>query len=210
MQELIALSSVLAALTVGVISPGPSFVMVARTAVSSSRSNGLAAALGMGAGGVVFALAALLGLQAVLLLVPSLYLVLKIAGGMYLAYLGFRIWRSATQPLDVADVSSGSGTSPRKSFALGFITQVSNPKTAIVYASVFAAFLPPSPSFRFDCALVTIVFAIEAGWYGIVALALSSEAPRRAYLRYKAHVDRVAGGVMMLLGLKLVLSSHSD
>ena len=208
MQELSALAGVLAALTVGVISPGPSFVMIARTAVASSRSNGLAAALGMGAGGVLFALAALLGLQAVLLAVPSLYLVLKVAGGIYLAYLGFRIWGSAKHALVVEGETSGGGASLPKSLALGFVTQVSNPKTAIVYASVFAAFLPAAPSIGFDVALVTIVFAIEAGWYSIVALALSSERPRRAYLRYKASVDRVAGGVMMLLGLKLVLSSQ--
>ena len=208
MQELSALAGVLAALTVGVISPGPSFVMVARTAVSSSRSNGLAAALGMGAGGVVFALAALLGLQAVLLAVPSLYLVLKLAGGIYLAYLGLRIWSAAKQPLVVTSALSGRSASLPKSLALGFVTQVSNPKTAIVYASVFAAFLPAAPSLGFDVALVTIVFAIEAGWYAVVALALSSERPRRAYLRYKAYVDRMAGGVMMLLGLKLVLSGQ--
>jgi threonine/homoserine/homoserine lactone efflux protein len=208
MQELSALAGVLAALTVGVISPGPSFVMVARTAVSSSRSNGLAAALGMGTGGVLFALGALLGLQAVLLAVPSLYLVFKVAGGIYLAYLGFRIWSSAKQPLVVQGNLSGGSASLPRSLALGFVTQVSNPKTAIVYASVFAAFLPAAPSVGFDFALVTIVFAIESGWYSIVALALSSERPRRAYLRYKASVDRVAGGVMMLLGLKLVFSSH--
>ena len=208
MQELSAMAGILAALSVGVISPGPSFVMVARTAVASSRSNGLAAALGMGAGSVLFALAALLGLHATLLAVPSLYLALKVAGGIYLAWLGFRIWISAKQPFAVPGEPSGRGTSLPGSLGLGFVTQISNPKTAIVYASVFAAFLPAAPSAGFDIALVAIVFAIEAGWYSIVALALSSERPRRAYLRCKAGLDRVAGGVMMLLGLKLVISSH--
>jgi threonine/homoserine/homoserine lactone efflux protein len=208
MQEMSALAGVLAALTVGVISPGPSFVMIARTAVSSSRANGLAAAVGMGSGGALFALAALLGLQAVLLAVPSLYVVLKVAGGIYLAYIGFCIWRGAKQSLVVQNDASARTVPLSKSFALGFVTQISNPKTAIVYASVFAAFLPANTSLGFNLALVTIAFAIEASWYSIVALALSSERPRRAYLRYKAIVDRVAGGVMMVLGLKLVLSSH--
>src|SRR6185369_2321597 len=78
MEDLSALLGVIAALAVGVVSPGPSFVLVARTAVSSSRSDGVAAAIGMGAGGVVFAVAALLGLQGLLLAVPSVYLVLKV------------------------------------------------------------------------------------------------------------------------------------
>ena len=59
------LLAILATLTAGVVSPGPSFLLVARAAVASSRSDGLAAAVGMGAGGVVFAAAALFGLQGV-------------------------------------------------------------------------------------------------------------------------------------------------
>ena len=208
MQELSALLGIVAALTVGVVSPGPSFVMIARTAVSSSRSAGLAAALGMGAGGIVFAMAALLGLQGLLLAVPSLYLALKIAGGLYLAYLGVRIWASSKQPLAIASHASRTDTAKLKSLALGFTTQISNPKTAIVYASVFAAFLPAAQSLGFNLALVALVFAIEAGWYAVVALALSSDRPRGAYLRYKAWVDRAAGGVMVALGSKLVLSAR--
>jgi threonine/homoserine/homoserine lactone efflux protein len=208
MQEVSAIAGVLVALTVGVISPGPSFVMIARTAVSSSRVNGLAAAVGMGSGGALFAWAALLGLQAVLSAVPPLYMVLKVAGGFYLAYIGFRIWSGAKQSLVVQNDASGRTASLPKSFSLGFVTQISNPKTAIVYASVFAAFLPANTSLGFNLALVTIAFAIEASWYSIVALGLSSERPRRAYLRYKALVDRVSGGIMLVLGLKLVLSSH--
>jgi threonine efflux protein len=48
------------------------------------------------------------------------------------------------------------------------------------------------------------VFCIEAGWYAIVALALSAPAPAAAYLRWKARIDRAAGGVMGLLGIKLI------
>jgi threonine efflux protein len=148
MQELATLASIVAALSIGVISPGPSFVMVARVAVASSRIRALATALGMGAGGAIFGAAALLGLQSVLLAVPALYAALKVLGGLYLCYLGFVIFRSAQQPLaPVADSGKGSGR-PLHAFWLGLTTQLSNPKTAIVYASVFAAFLPASFSPR--------------------------------------------------------------
>jgi len=207
MEDLSALLGVITALTVGVVSPGPSFVLVARTAVSSSRADGVAAAIGMGAGGVVFAVAALLGLQGLLLAVPSVYLALKVLGGLYLAYLGIRIWLAARQPLSVVGRIPGQ-TTKLKSLVLGFTTQVSNPKTAIVYASVFAAFMPAAQSFAFDLALVALVFTIEASWYAVVALALSSERPRETYLRHKAWVDRTAGGVMVALGMKLASSAY--
>ena len=91
---------------------------------------------------------------------------------------------------------------------LALTTQVSNPKAAIVYASVFAAFLPAAPSLAFDVAVVVLVFTIETGWYTIVALALSSEGPRGAYLRFKTWIDRIAGGVMVGLGVKLLASAQ--
>lgn len=208
MQELTAIIGIATALAIGAASPGPSFVMVARTAASSTRVSGLCAALGMGIGGLVFAVASLLGLHGLLLAVPSLYGVLKIAGGLYLAYLGVRIWRGAKAPLNGAlPEQQAESVAAVRSLALGLVTQLSNPKTAIVYASVFAAFLPSNASPAFNLAVASLVFFVEAGWYSLVAIALSSAGPRAAYLRFKAWVDRAAGGIMFALGLKLVLST---
>jgi threonine/homoserine/homoserine lactone efflux protein len=213
MNNTLSLLGIAGAMAVGAMSPGPSFVMVARTAVGS-RTDALAAALGMGAGGLVFAVAALAGLQAALLAVPGLYLAIKAFGGAYLVYLGVRIWRGARQPLplaqEVGTSCGGQGTAGGRglrSFLLGLATQVSNPKTAVVYASIFAAFLPHEVPLVLALAVPAVIFCIEAGWYTVVALALSSAAPRAAYLRYKAWIDRAAGGVMGLLGVRLVWSA---
>ena len=210
MQELLSLGAVLGALALGVISPGPSFVMVAKEAVSVSRANGLAAAFGMGFGGTLFALAALGGLQALLLAVPVLYSSLKVLGGLYLCYLGYRIYAGAKQPLATADDRGGNpARSVRTSLWLGLTTQLSNPKTAIVYASVFAAFLPNSLSVHLAATLVAIVFALETSWYSIVATLLSTAAPRRVYVGSKTFIDRAAGIVLLGLGLKLIATAHN-
>ena len=95
MSSIAIFLSIVAALAIGAISPGPSFVLVSRIAVSRSRRAGFAAALGMAVGGVTFAALALLGLNALLMQVSWLYLLLKMAGGLYLIYLGIRIWRGA-------------------------------------------------------------------------------------------------------------------
>ena len=47
-------------------------------------------------------------------------------------------------------------------------------------------------------------FFIDAGWYSLVAVALSAEKPRQVYLKFKTLFDRIAGGVMSILGLKLI------
>jgi threonine/homoserine/homoserine lactone efflux protein len=205
MSSAIVVLSIATAIAVGAMSPGPSFVMVARTAMASTRSDGVAAALGMGMGGAIFSIAALLGLHALFASVPWIYAGMKIAGGLYLVYLGYRIWQGAKAPLMIAENAGRQvcGTL-RRSFLLGLGTQLGNPKTAIVYASIFAALLPRNLPSAFIVVLPALIFCIEAGWYAIVAVMLSAASPRHAYLRYKLWVDRTAGGVMALLGLKLV------
>lgn len=211
MNEIFSLAGIVGVLIVGTVSPGPSFVMIARTAVCAGRVNGLAAAVGMGLGGVVFAVAALVGLQAVLVSVPALYVALKIGGGIYLLYLGVMIWRGAKQPLaaQAAPGDGGGGGGALRSLLLGLGTQLSNPKAAIVYASVFAAFLPNGTALAVGIAITALVFVIETTWYALVAVMLSAAQPRRTYLRCKAWIDRAAGGVMAALGLKLASSAHS-
>lgn len=203
--HLLPLLGIFTAIAIGAMSPGPSFIMVARTAVAASRGAGLAAALGMGLGGASFAGLALLGLIALLAQVPWLYAGLKILGGLYLLYLGAMIWRGARSPLAV-DGAARTAAGLRRALLLGLMTQLSNPKTAVVYAGIFAALLPDAHGLPLWLMLAVPlgIFAIEAGWYAVVALAFSAQRPRAAYLNAKHWVDRLAAGVMGLLGLRLI------
>jgi RhtB (resistance to homoserine/threonine) family protein len=208
-ESVVALAGVLLAVLIGAISPGPSFVVVARISVSQSRRNGIAAAAGMGVGGATFAVLALLGLKAAFSAMPWLYVALKVVGGMYLLYIGIAIWRGANQPLSVQEAGSQQQDSWWRVFSTALITQLSNPKTAVFYGSIFAALLPQTISLAVTIILPLLVFALEIGWYTVVALVLSSAAPRSVYLRSKVWIDRVAGGVMGLLGLKLITSTDT-
>jgi threonine/homoserine/homoserine lactone efflux protein len=201
------LLAIIATLLVGTVSPGPSFLLVSRVSIAQSRAHGLAAAVGMGLGGTVFASLALLGLAALLSQIAWLDSILKLAGGVYLIWLGIRIWRGATEPLPSVDTASAQGGTLLRSAAFALLTQLSNPKTAVFYASVFAAMLPASPPISLLIALPPLVFAVETAWYAVVALSLSASYPRKLYLRAKPWADRLAGTLMGLLGLRLVLDA---
>ncbi|MFX7764057.1 hypothetical protein ABTK05_20580, partial [Acinetobacter baumannii] len=69
---------------------------------------------------------------------------------------------------DIA-LRDASPSMSRRSLWLGLVTQISNPKTAIAYTRVFAAFLPAETSLPFKGLTLLLVFLIEAGWYGLVA-----------------------------------------
>lgn len=193
-------------LMVGVVSPGPSFILVAQTAMAKSRAQGLYAALGMGVGAAIFAAVASMGLFVLLDSVPWLYLMLKIAGGSYLCFLAFKMWRGASTPSEVTDASGATHEKTANAFLLGLFTQLSNPKTAIVFASAFAAFLPasvPTGAFAIICGLA---FIIDAGWYMLVAATLSTRRAQRVYAGAKTTINRVASGVVGAMGVKLLAS----
>jgi threonine/homoserine/homoserine lactone efflux protein len=207
MTETYAVLVIMLAMLVGAVSPGPSFLLVARISLSQSRGHGLAAAFGMGLGGAILATLAVIGLQAIFARVEWLYLAMKIGGGAYLLYLAYRLWRGANQPVTApGDASAARGTALR-TFVVALLTQLSNPKTVIYYSSVFAALLPADPSMLVIVVLPALLFLVEGGWYGIVALAFSTQRPRAAYLSCKSWIDRVAGILMAGLGLRLIFGS---
>jgi threonine/homoserine/homoserine lactone efflux protein len=205
MTDLLPFFAILGVLAVGIVSPGPSFVFVARTSIARSRRDGLAAGLGMGAGGVIFALLALLGLRAVLVEQGWVYAALRLAGGIYLLYLA--LWRSANRPLAAPAALPARGSGLGRSFAAGLLTQLSNPKTAVVYGSVFAALLPARPAAWLFGALPATILFLEAGWYAVVAMSFSAERPRALYAAGKRWIDRAAGGIMAALGARLVVEA---
>ena len=198
------LLGIMIAIGVGAMSPGPSFVLVSRISVGHSRLHGLAAAVGMGLGGAFFAVLALAGLVALLEQVEWLYLVLKCAGGLYLVYLGIAIWRGAREPISTGTPEGRTSLTVPGALALGVFTQVSNPKTAGVYASIFAALMPEDPPLALVLSLPPVIFLIEAGWYAVVAGAFSAPRSQQAYLCGKLWVDRLAGAVIGALGLRLI------
>lgn len=206
MDQSVAILGILGALMIGAMSPGPSFVVIARVSLAQSRAEGIAAAIGMGIGSMIFAALALGGLHIVLTQVSWLYLTVKVAGGAYLIYLAYRILKGAKEPLamNATPMPRTGSQGLTKALLLGAGTQLSNPKTAIVFASVFATFLTAEPALWFYLILLPAIFLVEFVWYSIVATALSSERPRRAYGRVKGWIDRAASVVLGALGISLV------
>jgi threonine/homoserine/homoserine lactone efflux protein len=208
MDLALVIAPILAVLAIGVISPGPSFILVARTAVAVSRRAAVASALGMALGAMLLAIAALLGLNAIFQRIPAAFVALKVVGGLYLLFLAIRMWRGADTPIALDRAIDHADGSPLRHFGLAAATMLSNPKAAIQYGVIFAAMLPEAPSPALTVALPPSVFLLEVSWYLLVAFALSAEGPRGTYLRARSVLDRAAGAILGLLGIKLILSSR--
>lgn len=203
-SDLLTLLSVGFVQLLAVISPGPSFLITARTAVAKSHRDGVKVALGLGAGTVVWSTAALLGLNAVFHAVPMLFTGMKVAGAAFLLYIAYKIFRHAAEPLKI-EGGEGPVGNP---FVKGFLTQISNPKVAVFFGSIILAMLPAQLSPWMTIALIAIFSLNEVWWYTVVALFFGSGPVRRFYLKAKVWIDRVTGLFLGALGLRLLWSAR--
>ncbi|MBN2629535.1 MAG: LysE family translocator [Rhodobacteraceae bacterium] len=184
------------------ISPGPAVLMSARTGLSEGFRTGALLALGIGAGAVVWASAAMFGLNLIFAAAPALLWALKLLGGLYLIWLGYHLWREAKTPLVTADTRPvpRSGTS---AFRLGLFTQLANPKPAVMFSAIFLGTVPPQTPPMVYTALLVVVFLNETVRNTLVARIFSLDRTRARYISLKTVIDRAFGGMLALLGLKL-------
>lgn len=203
-SELLTLATIGGIQLLAVISPGPSFLITARTAVASSRLDGVKVALGLGAGTVIWSTAALLGLKAVFQAVPILFMAMKIGGALFLLWIAYQIFQHAATPLDL---EKSEGTSRRSPFMQGFFCQIANPKVAVFFGSIFIALLPAQIPIWMVIALIAMVSLNEVWWYSVVSLFFGAGPVRNFYLKAKKWLDRVTGLFLGALGLKLLWSA---
>ena len=184
------------------VSPGPAVLMSARTGLTEGFRTGAMLALGIGAGAVVWASAAMFGMALVFALAPGLLWALKIGGAAYLLWMAWGLWRDARVPL----ATDGARALPRSAgsaFRLGLFTQLANPKPAVMFGAIFLGTVPPGTPLWVHLALLAVIFASEVLWNTFVARIFSLDRTRARYISLKTMIDRGFGGLLALLGLKI-------
>jgi threonine/homoserine/homoserine lactone efflux protein len=187
------------------ISPGPAVLISARTGVTEGLRTGAFLAIGIGAGAVVWAAAALFGLAVLFQAAPALLWALKIAGGLYLIHMAWGMWRTADTPLDMS-ATSRTPRSAASAFRLGLVTQLSNPKPAVLFSAIFIGTVPKTTPLWVIATLLLVVFLNEAIWNTLVARLFSFHRSKAAYIGLKSSIDRSFGGLLALLGVKIAVT----
>ncbi len=126
------------------------------------------------------------------------------AGAIYLIYLGFMLLRHAGAPLPEADPAAAQAGA-WQGFVKALLLQLSNPKVMVFMGSIFLSLLPAQPPAWMDAAVLAIVAINEFSWFALLALLFSGSTARAFYRRTKVWLDRIMGGALALLGLKLAL-----
>jgi threonine/homoserine/homoserine lactone efflux protein len=193
---------------VAVASPGPSTVLVIQTAAVAGRRGGLLAALAMMAGALLWAAAALFGLQALFARFDWLYLAFRIGGAIYLFYLASQLWCHARDPLPEIPVGRAIRMTGWQGFLRALLLQLSNPKIMVFFGSIFLSLLPQNLPAWMDATVLAIVAVNEFTWFALLALLFSGGPARAFYRRAKVWLDRFMGGALALLGLRLAFANR--
>jgi RhtB (resistance to homoserine/threonine) family protein len=193
-----------AAWFVALVSPGPDFVVTVRYATTRSRRDGALAGLGVTSAIAVWASMSMFGLVAILSQVSWLYDSVRLAGALYLAYLGVRaLLSSRTRHREEPASEVITERSAWRVWRAGFLTNIGNPKAAVFFGSLFSALLPPHPELWLQGTVLAGMLVMAACWFSVVAVLFSLPAVTRAYRRAKRAVDAVTGCVFVALAGRL-------
>ena len=125
-----------------VLTPGPNMVYLVSRSICQGRAAGLVSLAGVAAGFVFYMVCAALGITALVMAVPYAYDTLRLAGALYLLWLAWSAIRpGGRSPFEVRALPPDS---PRRLIAMGFLTNLLNPKIAVMYLSLLPQFIDPA------------------------------------------------------------------
>lgn len=207
LASLLAFTVAAALLTV---TPGLDTALVLRTAAVEGPRRAYAAAVGIGAGCLVWGVAAAAGLGVVLLASELAYRLLQIAGAAYLFWLGLKLFRGSggAAGIELAPAAARGG-SAWAWFGRGVMTNLLNPKVGLFYVTFLPQFIPAEANvFLFGAALALVHDVLGLIWFTALILAtrpLARWLKRPAVIRW---LDRLTGGLFLAFGAKLALDQR--
>ncbi|WP_371225147.1 LysE family translocator [Roseovarius sp. 2305UL8-3] len=187
--------------------PGPALFYAAAQTMARGKRAGFFAALGLHVGGYAHVLAAALGLALLFEAVPTLYVVLKLAGAAYLVFLGVQMIRADGPKVTTLATDTKS---PKRAFWQSVTVEVLNPKTAIFYVAFLPQFVDPTAALAVWAQLlilgtiVNVMFSSADVMCVMLAHRITS-ALRRSGSASRT-LQRLGGGILIALGAKLALS----
>lgn len=193
---------------IGMISPGPDFLLVTKNALLYPKRQALATAFGIVSGCLFHATYCILGLALIITQSSVIYTTVKYAGACYLIYLGFKSLSSKKIKKVHSDISSPKNITLLRAYTEGVLCNALNPKLAFFLLSLFTQFVSINAAFS-DKALVAGVFLAESALYWpLLVLFLQSHHIRKLFTHFQTSLSRVFGGLLVYLGFRVMLSTN--
>ena len=185
------------------VSPGPVVFATLARALASGFSHAAVLVLGIVLGDIIFLLLAIYGLSSMAEILGSFFSFVKYGGGLYLLWLGIKIWRAEPHNREVRGMREDSW---RKNFLSGLIITLANPKVIFFYLGFLPTFMDLSSLTNGD---ILAISAVVIAVLGTVLLSYAFLATRASKIisseQNQKRLNRCAGGVMVTAGGAILL-----
>jgi threonine/homoserine/homoserine lactone efflux protein len=191
------------------LTPGPNMIYLVSRSICQGRTAGLISLGGVALGFVIYMLCAAFGITALLLAVPFAYDALRFGGALYLLWLAWQaIKPGGRSPFQVRALPVDS---PRKLFAMGFVTNLLNPKIAVLYLSLLPQFIDPQhgnvlgQSLTLGCLQIVLSMCVNAA-VAMTAGSIAGFLARRP--RWLAFQRWMMGTVLTGLAVRMAMEAR--
>lgn len=189
--------------------PGQDTLYIVGSSIAHGRRVGVASALGISTGCIVHTLAAAIGLSAVLATSATAFTAVKLAGAVYLIYLGIRAIIGRADA--IAHLQSSAATHAASAFRRGILTNVLNPKVALFFLALLPQFIDSDSPTKVAAFLALGLTFVATGTAWCLILAVAASRVRGFFAghpRALIQIARASGVLFVLLGLRLAASEQ--
>ncbi len=193
------------------LSPGPDFVIVIKSAMRNDKKKAIGVAAGIASANALYIALCLLGVGAILASSVFVLIALKVIGGLFLIYLAIQALRAKKS--DYTDFSLNTETAQGaestfiKEFITGFMSGILNPKNLLFYLSLFTVVLTSDVSLVFKVALGLWMTLVVFFWDVAIIFILSSNKVRKKFTKMSYYIDKVTGLILGMIGFTIVRSA---
>lgn len=192
--------------TLGILSPGPDFFMVIKNAARYKRLQAMMTALGIVGGVATHMSYCVAGLAVVITTTPWLFDILKYAGAAYLIWVGLQALLSrGHNSMDMTQVARQEVTLG-KAFLQGYLCNLLNPKATLFFLSIFTQVLSVQSGFPEKAWYAGVILMVSVIWWTVLVILIQSAPVRAGLAKAQKVIDKMLGGLLIALGIKVALS----
>ena len=191
---------------IGLLAPGPCTALVIRNSIYS-RIQGLRTVFGATLGSFSIKTLSVLGLALLLMHSPELFQVFKVAGGMYLVFLGGRsLWGAYKEFYMLSNTVNGSENKQIKGtpFISGYLMSMANPMSSVRFVAIFSTAITLEMPLLLQLSYLVFLAVISFTFYLCMALFFSTTTIQEKMVRYRYILSTILGGSLIYWGIKVL------
>ncbi len=196
---------VVTTMVLALLSPGPDFAMILKQSITYGKRTSIYTSIGLGFGVMFHVAYSILGIGLIIAKSSTIFMIVKFLGAFYLIYLGYKSLLSKGFKIKSEGAKNVLSMGFKKSFLIGFLCNVLNPKAALFFISLFTVIVDVNTPLYMQLSYGAFAVFATMLWFSALSLILSQDRVRGFFNHVGKWFDRFMGLVLITLGIKIGL-----